>query len=87
LLKMDVAGLLVDNHTIKASLGGGIVRIDNEAFHSAEEVKRWIVDRIGSSPGAYEFFFDVMSISKMREGPQMKHWILKPFPARQIIGL
>jgi hypothetical protein len=38
-LKSDVARLLTDNRTIKASLGGEIVKIDNEAFHSADEVK------------------------------------------------
>jgi hypothetical protein len=61
-IKVDVAGLLSDNHSIKASLGGETVRIDNEAFHSAEEVKRWIVDCLGPESGAYEFFFDVTSM-------------------------
>jgi hypothetical protein len=46
-LKSDVAKLLLDNQTIKASLGGEIVRINHETFHSAEEVKGWIVDSIG----------------------------------------
>jgi hypothetical protein len=59
----DVARLLMDNRTIKASLGGEIVKIDNEAFHSADEVKSWIVDCVGaSSSGIYEFFFDVTSM-------------------------
>jgi hypothetical protein len=53
---------LSDNHSIKASLGGETVRIDNEAFHSAEEVKWWIVDCLGPESGAYEFFFDVTSM-------------------------
>jgi hypothetical protein len=61
-LKADVAGLLSDNHSIKASLGGETVRIDNEAFHSPEEVQRWIVDCVGPETGAYEFFFDVVSM-------------------------
>jgi hypothetical protein len=38
------------------------VRIDSEAFHSAEEVKRWVVDCVGTEAGTYEFFFDVTSI-------------------------
>jgi hypothetical protein len=58
-LREDVARLLSDNQTIKASLGGEIVRIDNEAFHSAEEVKQWVVDCVGVEPGTYEFFFGV----------------------------
>jgi hypothetical protein len=61
-LKADVATLLVDNQTIKASLGGEIVKIENEAFHSAEEVKGWIVDHVGPASGTYEFFFDVTSM-------------------------
>jgi hypothetical protein len=61
-LKADVATLLNDNRTIKASLGGEIVRIDSEAFHSAEEVKRWVVDCVGTEPGTYEFFFDITSM-------------------------
>jgi hypothetical protein len=56
-LKADVSGLLADNRTIKASLGGEIVKIDNEAFHSADEVKEWIVDCVGPSAGTYEIFF------------------------------
>jgi hypothetical protein len=43
-LKSDVAQLKSDNQTIKASLGGKVVKIENEAFHSAEEVNSWIVD-------------------------------------------
>jgi hypothetical protein len=62
-LEAEVAGLLADNRTIKAiSLGGGIVKIDNETFHSADEVKEWIVDRVGPSAGTYEFFFDITSM-------------------------
>jgi hypothetical protein len=61
-IKADVARLLNDNQTIKASLGGEIVRIDNEAFHSAEEVKRWVVECVGTDSGTYEFFFDVTSM-------------------------
>jgi hypothetical protein len=62
-IKADVAKLLMDNRTIKASLGREIVKIDNEAFHSADEVKSWIVDCVGSSSsGTYEFFFDVTSM-------------------------
>lgn len=61
-LKADVAKLLLDNQTIKASLGGEIVKIDNEAFHSAEEVKQWIVENVGPAAGTYEFFFDVTSM-------------------------
>jgi hypothetical protein len=61
-IKADIAGLLSDNHSIKASLGGETVRIDNEAFHSAEKVKRWIVDCLGPESGAIEFFFDVTSM-------------------------
>jgi hypothetical protein len=48
--------------TIKASLGGKIVRINNEACQSAKEVKHWIVDCVGPAAGAYEFFFDVTSM-------------------------
>lgn len=47
---------------VKASLGGEIVRIDHEAFYSAEEVKKRIVDCVGTESGAYEFFFDVASM-------------------------
>jgi hypothetical protein len=61
-LKADVAKLLVDNQSIKASLGGEIVRIDDEAFHSAEEVKQWIEECAGPGSGTYEFFFDVTSM-------------------------
>jgi hypothetical protein len=50
-LKADVVGLLADNQMIKASLGGEIVKIDNEMFHSADEVKEWIVDCAGPSAG------------------------------------
>jgi hypothetical protein len=57
LLKADVAQLKSDNQTIKASLGGKVVKIENEAFHSAEEVKRWIVDCVGPSAGTFEFFW------------------------------
>jgi hypothetical protein len=42
-IKDDVSRPLADNQTIKASIGGEIVKIDHEAFHSAEEVKHWIV--------------------------------------------
>jgi hypothetical protein len=62
LLREDVARLALDNQTIKASLGGEIVRISNEAFHSPDEVKRWIVDNVGPDPGTYKFFFDVTSM-------------------------
>jgi hypothetical protein len=54
-LKEDVARLALDNQTIKTSLGGDIVRIDNEAFHSPEEVRCWVVDRIG--PGTLRFLY------------------------------
>jgi hypothetical protein len=62
LLREDVARLALDNQSIKASLGGEIVRIGTEAFHSCDEVKRWIVDNVGPDPGTYEFFFDVTSM-------------------------
>jgi hypothetical protein len=58
-LKAGVARQLSDNHEIKASLGGETVRIDDEAFHSLEEVKRWVVDFVGLEAGTYEFFFDI----------------------------
>jgi hypothetical protein len=58
-LKSDVARLLEDNRTIKASLGGEIVKIDSEAFHSADEVKHWIEDCVGPATGTYAFFFNV----------------------------
>jgi hypothetical protein len=66
-LKANVARLLVDNQTIKASRGGEIFRIDHEAFHSAEEhsaeeIKCWVVDCVGTDSGTYEFFFDVTSM-------------------------
>lgn len=38
------------------------MRINNEAFHSADEVKRWIANSIGSDPGSYGLFFDVTSM-------------------------
>jgi hypothetical protein len=58
-LKTGVARQLSDNQEIKASLGGETVRIDDEAFHSLEEVKRWVVDFVGLEAGTYEFFFDI----------------------------
>jgi hypothetical protein len=61
-IKEDVTRLMMDNQTIKASLGGEIVRIDHEAFHSAEEVKGWIIECVGTDSGTYEFFFDVTSM-------------------------
>jgi hypothetical protein len=61
-LKADMARLYSDNLTIKASLGGEVVRIEDESFHSADEVKRWIVDCVGTEPGAFEFFFDATSM-------------------------
>jgi hypothetical protein len=61
-LKADLAKLLIDNQSIKASLGGDIVRIDDEAFHSAEEVKPWIEECASPGSGTYEFFFDVTSM-------------------------
>jgi hypothetical protein len=61
-LKADLARLYSDNLTIKASLGGEVVRIEDESFHSADEVKRWIVDCAGAEPGAFEFFFDATSM-------------------------
>lgn len=61
-LKADVSRLLTDNRTIKASLGGEVVKMDNEAFHLAEEVKEWIVDCVRPVSGTYEFFFDVTSM-------------------------
>jgi hypothetical protein len=61
-LKSEVAQLKSDNQTIKASLGGEVVKIENEAFHSAEEVKSWIVDCVGPAAGTFEFFFDVTSM-------------------------
>jgi hypothetical protein len=63
-LKEDVARLAMDNQTIKASLGGEIVRIDNEASHSAKEVRKWVVACVGLESGTYEFFFDVTSVLK-----------------------
>jgi hypothetical protein len=59
LLREDVARLALDNQTTKASLGGEIVLISNEAFHLPEEVKRRIVDNVGPGPGTYKCFFDV----------------------------
>jgi hypothetical protein len=61
-LKADIAVLHSDNQTIKASLGGEVVRINHEAFHSAEELKRWVVDCVGLESGTFEFFFDVTSM-------------------------
>ncbi len=46
-LRESIAHLCSDNLTIKARLGGEVVRIDDEAFHSPEEIKRWIVDCMG----------------------------------------
>jgi hypothetical protein len=62
LLKSDVAQLKPDNQTMKASLGGEVVKIEIEAFHSVEEVKSWIVDCVGPAAGTFEFFFDVTSM-------------------------
>jgi hypothetical protein len=61
-LRADIAVLHSDNQTIKASLGGEVVRIDHEAFHSADELKRWVVDCVGLESGTFEFFFDVTSM-------------------------
>jgi hypothetical protein len=61
-LKADVSRLLSDNQTIKASLGGEIVRINQESFHSAQEMREWVVDNAGQGSGAYKFFFDVTSM-------------------------
>jgi hypothetical protein len=58
----DVSRLLSDNQTIKASLGGKIVRINQESFHSAQEMRQWVVDNAGQGSGVYEFFFDVTSM-------------------------
>jgi hypothetical protein len=60
LLREEVARLALDNQTIKASLGGKVVSISNEALHWPEEVKPWIVDNVGPNPGTSKFFFDVM---------------------------
>jgi hypothetical protein len=46
-LKADVSRLLSNNQTIKASLGGEIVRINQESFHSAQEMREWVVDNAG----------------------------------------
>jgi hypothetical protein len=59
LLREDVARMALDNQTMKASLEGKIVRISNEAFHSPDEVRRWIVDIVGPGPVTYQFIFDV----------------------------
>jgi hypothetical protein len=62
-IKEDVTRLIMDNETIKASsLSGEIVCIDHEAFHSAGEVKKWIVDCVGTDSGTYEYLLNVMSM-------------------------
>jgi hypothetical protein len=43
-------------------LGGEVIKIENEAFHSAEDVKSWIVDCVGPAAGTFAFFFDVTSM-------------------------
>jgi hypothetical protein len=37
--------------TIKASLGGELVHVDSETFHSAKEVEGWVVENMGSGSG------------------------------------
>ena len=61
-IKADVSWLLSDNQTIKASLGGEIVQVNQESFHSPQEMRRWIVDNAGQGSGVYEFFFDATSM-------------------------
>jgi hypothetical protein len=48
--------------TIKASLGGEVVRFDSETFHSAEEVEVWVVANIGKDVGFPDYFYDVISM-------------------------
>jgi hypothetical protein len=48
--------------TIKASLGGEVVRFDSETFHSAEEVEVWILANLGRDVGFPDYFFDVISM-------------------------
>jgi hypothetical protein len=55
-LQSDVCRLLTNNLTVKAGLGREIVWINNEACHSAEEVKHWIVVCVSPAAGSYEHF-------------------------------
>jgi hypothetical protein len=48
--------------TIKASLGGEVVRFDSETFHSAEEVEGWIIANMGKDVGFPDYFYDVISM-------------------------
>jgi hypothetical protein len=48
--------------TIRASLGGEVVRFDSETFHSAEEVEVWVIANMGKDAGFPEYFYDIISM-------------------------
>jgi hypothetical protein len=49
--------------TIKASLGGEVVRFDSETFqHSAKEVEVWVIENMGKDVGFPDYFYDIISI-------------------------
>jgi hypothetical protein len=53
-----VLGLVSSIKTVKASLGGEAVQLENETFHSAEKMEVWVVENVGSDSG----FPDVVSM-------------------------
>jgi hypothetical protein len=58
-----VLGLVSSIKTVKASLGGEAVRIENKTFHSAEEeMEVWAVENMRSDSGFPDFFYDVVSM-------------------------
>jgi hypothetical protein len=61
-MKANIRSLVSGMKTIKASLGGEVVRVDTETFHSADEVEVWVIDNMGSDSAFPDFFYDVVSM-------------------------
>jgi hypothetical protein len=62
LMNATLKNVEVSLKTIKASLGGEVVRFDSETFHSAEEVEVWILANMGKDVGFPDYFYDIISM-------------------------
>ena len=53
--------LEVDSSGFKLSLGGEVVKVNDQPFHSATELEDWLVDKVASE-GVIDVWFDVVSM-------------------------
>jgi hypothetical protein len=49
---------------VKASIGGEVVKIGQETFHSLLEVESWVIKHVGES-GILEGWIDVVSMLEL----------------------